>query len=117
MKAKIFTRIIYIIVAGIFLFSAGKLIYHYGDSYLSEKEFDDLKTNNQYELKQLKKKNKDLVGRIKIKGTKIDYPVMQTPNDPQYYLRRNFEKKYSLSGTPFLDAASTLGKSKSTHII
>ena len=112
MKAKIFTRIIYIIVAGIFLFSAGKLIYHYGDSYLSEKEFDDLKTNNQYELKQLKKKNKDLVGRIKIKGTKIDYPVMQTPNNPQYYLRRNFEKKYSLSGTPFLDAASTLGKSK-----
>ena len=112
MKAKVFTRIIYVIVAGIFLFSAGKLIYHYGDSYLSEKEFDDLKTNNQYELKQLKKKNKDLVGRIKIKGTKIDYPVMQTPNDPQYYLRRNFEKKYSLSGTPFLDAASTLGKSK-----
>ena len=73
MKAKVFTRIIYVIVAGIFLFSAGKLIYHYGDSYLSEKEFDELKTNNQYELKQLKKKNKDLVGRIKIKGTKIDY--------------------------------------------
>ena len=81
MKAKVFTRIIYVIVAGIFLFSAGKLIYHYGDSYLSEKEFDDLKTNNQYKLKQLKKKNKDLVGRIKIKGTKIDYPVMQTAVD------------------------------------
>ena len=96
MKAKIFTRIIYIIVAGIFLFSAGKLIYHYGDSYLSEKDFDKLKTNEQYELKQLKKKNKDLVGRIKIDDTKIDYPVMQTPNDPTYYLRRNFEKKYLL---------------------
>ena len=59
MKAKVFTRIIYVIVAGIFLFSAGKLIYHYGDSYLSEKEFDELKTNNKYELKQLQKKNKE----------------------------------------------------------
>lgn len=28
---------------------------------------------------------------------------MHTPNDPQKYLRKNFEKKYSVSGIPFLD--------------
>lgn len=112
MKTKIFSRIIFIIAAGIFLVSAGKLLYHYGVSYLTEKDFENLKINKKYELNSLKKKNKDTIGEVKINGTKIDYPVMQTPNDPTYYLRRNFEKKYSLSGTPFLDAASKLGKSK-----
>ena len=29
---------------------------------------------------------------------------MHTPNDPQKYLRRSFEGKYSFSGVPFLDA-------------
>ncbi len=34
--------------------------------------------------------NNDLVGWISIPGTVINYPVMQTPNDPDYYLHRNF---------------------------
>ena len=31
--------------------------------------------------------NSDMVGWIQIEGTKIDYPVMQTPADPHYYLK------------------------------
>ena len=38
--------------------------------------------------------------------TRIDYPVMYTPQDPEYYLHRNFEKKDSRAGTPFLGAGS-----------
>ena len=34
---------------------------------------------------------------------------------PEYYLRRNFEKKHSMAGTPFLDGHTNLKKSK--HMI
>ena len=46
--------------------------------------------------------NNDLIGWIKINDTDINYPVMQNKNQPEYYLRRNFYKKYSSYGTPFL---------------
>ena len=34
--------------------------------------------------------NSDMVGWIQIEGTSIDYPVMQTPADPNYYLKHDF---------------------------
>ena len=52
--------------------------------------------------------NKDLVGWIKIDDTKIDYPVMQTKGDPEYYLHRDFEGKYQYGGTPFMDPNSDI---------
>ena len=51
----------------------------------------------------LKEENGDLFGWVKIAGTKLDYPVMYTPKDPEYYLRRAFDKSSSISGVPFLD--------------
>ena len=45
----------------------------------------------------------DMVGRIKIPGTVVDYPVMYTPNDPEYYLDHDIDKAYSSHGAPFLD--------------
>ena len=41
--------------------------------------------------------NPDMVGWISIAGTKLNYPVMQTPNNPNFYLKHNFEKAYSAS--------------------
>lgn len=55
------------------------------------------------EYRELAQENSDLAGWLKIDGTKINYPVMATPTDPQFYLRRNFQKSYDYSGTPFLD--------------
>ncbi|MDR2157327.1 MAG: class B sortase [Clostridiales Family XIII bacterium] len=48
--------------------------------------------------------NGDFVGWLRVYGMNIDYPVMQTRNDPEYYLHRNFEKEYSRAGTPFVSA-------------
>ena len=45
--------------------------------------------------------NADMVGWIQIEGTNIDYPVMQTPADPDYYLHHDFEKNYTDYGCPF----------------
>ena len=43
--------------------------------------------------------NDHTVGWIKMEGTKMDYPVMQTPDDPNYYLYRNFDRKSSSRGS------------------
>lgn len=48
--------------------------------------------------------NPDMVGWIHIDGTRIDYPVMQTPADPNYYLKHDFEKRYTDYGCPFMQA-------------
>ena len=51
--------------------------------------------------------NPDLVGWISIDGTKIHYPVVQSSLDnPNYYLDRNFEKKYSSHGCIYASEAA-----------
>ena len=47
------------------------------------------------EYGELYLQNTDMVGWLSIAGTNINYPVMQTPNNPNYYLKHNFEKEYS----------------------
>lgn len=48
--------------------------------------------------------NTDMVGWIRIDGTKVDYPVMQTPEEPEFYLHRSFGKERSSYGMIFMDA-------------
>lgn len=50
------------------------------------------------EFAELYQINNDIVGWINIPGTDIDYPVMQTPDQQDYYLNRNFDKEYSSRG-------------------
>ena len=54
------------------------------------------------EFKDLYLANKDIVGWITIPGTKVDYPVMQTPDDPDYYLYRNFDKQENNRGCLYI---------------
>lgn len=51
----------------------------------------------------LYQQNNDMVGWIKIAGTAIDYPVVYNNNNNVYYLHRNFNKKKSAGGVPFMD--------------
>ena len=46
--------------------------------------------------------NQKLIGWIKIDGTKVDYPVMQTSNN-DYYLDHNFDQEEDKNGSIFLD--------------
>ena len=55
------------------------------------------------ELADLYAENPDLVGILEVVGTDINYPVMQTPSEPEYYLRRDFYGKDSTAGTLFVD--------------
>lgn len=55
-------------------------------------------------LMLLQEQNSDTFAWLYVEGTKIDYPVMYTPDSPEYYLRKDFSKNYSAIGTPFVDA-------------
>ena len=54
----------------------------------------------QYE--ELYRQNSDLAGWLRIDGTVIDYPVMYTPEDQNYYLHLDFDENESVNGTLFI---------------
>jgi sortase B len=67
--------------------------------------------------RKLYKKNKDIIGWVTVKNTQIDYPVMQTKNDSEYYLHRNYSKEYDVNGLPFLDAQCDTEDSNSNLMV
>lgn len=56
-------------------------------------------------------KNSDFVGWLRIDGTNINYPVMQSPNNPNFYLKYSFDKEYSNYGVPYVQENCELGVS------
>lgn len=70
--------------------------------------------NPHADLMSLREKNPDCIAWLSIPGTGIDYPVMHTPEDPEYYLKHSFLKKENVYGVPFLDGRCT---PNSDHLI
>ena len=66
--------------------------------------------------KALYEQNNDFVGWITIEGTAINYPVMQSVNSPDFYLKHNFDKAYSDYGVPYVDEACAVGLSANTVV-
>ena len=108
---KALRKIIFVIALIVFLVSAGYLARYFWIGHQSEQDFKSLRTEDGHDLKALYKENSDLVGWIHIDDTRIDYPVMQTKDDPEFYLRRSFRKEYQEAGTPFMDAYSDMDSS------
>lgn len=55
--------------------------------------------------------NADFVGWLSIDGTNINYPVMQTPDHPNFYLKHAFDRSYSNYGTPYVQENCMVGSS------
>lgn len=110
--------------SALFLFSGVMLYRQYADEKKSAEAFDNIaalvqeKTPPADEPQETEspqpeqtpfekyaavyEQNSDFVGWISIEGTNIDYPVMQTVDNPNYYLKRSFEKQYSDYGVPYV---------------
>ena len=58
-----------------------------------------------YEYQLLYELNTDMVGWITIEGTEINYPVVQSLYEPNFYLRRNFYKEKATCGTIYVREA------------
>lgn len=105
--------VLFIVCAAGFIYSTSVVVRNLYDDKKDAAAFDALKESGmntqgqtQEELHNgyadLKAQNADFDGWLTVSGTPIDYPVMYTPQEPEYYLRRAFDKSDSVSGTPFI---------------
>lgn len=69
------------------------------------------------ELAELYQQNSDLAGWICIEDTNINYPVMHTPDNPDFYLKHGFDKEYSDYGCPYVQENCDVQKPSDNLII
>ena len=105
---RMINNILLIICIFIFCISTWKL-YGYYRSYKKAKDTyskiakENVKiSKNERKIDFKKLKSQDIAGWIYIRGTTIDYPIVQG-KDNEEYLHQDFNKKKSSSGTIFLD--------------
>jgi sortase B len=137
MKKKWVLNVVFIVCIAIFLACGVYLLRYYMSAKQTESELDELlqlkaesleeaedvemlteegrKILKQY--RKLYKKNSDLVGWITVEGTPIDYPVMQTKKNPEFYLHCNYKKEYDVNGLPFLDAKCDVEDAESNLMV
>ena len=120
MKNKIYIAII-CAFSIVFAVSSGFLIKHYCDSAKQAEMYDNLievvETEPEEttelmnyseektfipEYQELYLQNNDMVGWIKVEDTKINYPVMQSKDNPNFYLKHGFDKAYTDYGCPYV---------------
>ncbi len=75
------------------------------DVYYNQESPEDAKDK----FIKLQEINPDIKGWIFISGTVIDYPVLQSASEPEYYLYRNYKKEKSRYGSIFIDNDCKLG--------
>lgn len=64
----------------------------------------------------LYKENNDFIGWLKIENTQINYPVMYTPNNKNFYLYKNWNKEDSKIGIPYIDERCNIENSENLII-
>lgn len=67
------------------------------------------------DFNSLKRTNPDVVGWLKVNGTNINYPFVQS-SDNEYYLTHSFNKSYNGAGWVFLDYRNNGTNNKNTII-
>ena len=85
--------------------------YHIYDHYAHEAEQTEAFEQIAEVVEQAQTGEEAPQGWISIAGTKLNYPVMQTPNNPNFYLKHNFEKAYSDLGTPYIQENCNIAES------
>lgn len=69
------------------------------------------------EYAELYRQNSDLVGWIRIEDTNINYPVMQSKDEPNFYLKHGFDKKYADCGCPYVQENCDVQKPSDNLVI
>lgn len=127
-KQKVINLMLLIFI-GLFIISAKEII----EWYLRNKENakiqqkisqsivireDEKNIQDKYiiNFQELKQKNSDTVGWIKVNGTEVEHVVLQA-TDNDYYLTHNFEKNYNKSGWIFADYKNKLDGTDKNLII
>lgn len=77
--------------------------------------YKDLSVKNRFD--SLLKLNNEIKGWIFLSNTHIDYPVVQSTSDPEFYLYHNYKKEPSRYGSIFIDSGCKLGTDSKNMII
>jgi len=89
---------------------------------MSEQDATELEIPDNYpegyqkKFANLYKLNEDVAGWLKIPGTNVSYPVVQY-EDNDYYMRRDFNRKPSKYGVPWLEAADEMNPQSANYVI
>lgn len=83
------------------------------EEVIETKKDNEDKENVIIDWEKLTNTNEDIIGWIKIDGTKIDYPIMQDKD--LYYMNHTYQKKYNANGSIFTKTPNPF-KSKETII-
>ena len=65
----------------------------------------------------LYRQNSDLVGWIRIEDTNINYPVVQSKDEPNFYLKHGFDKKNADCGCPYVQENCDVQKPSDNLVI
>ena len=139
MKRKIY-RLAILLLALVFFISGWKLFSYFSDSKKSQSRYEELAAMVEHtqpaptqsipaeetvaptepdilpEYQALLAYNPDFVGWLTVAGTPIDYPVVQTPEVPEYYLYRDFDRNASNWGCLFAEGACDVENSDNVTI-
>lgn len=111
------SRILFVLIISAVAITAGALmIYNNIGYFIREQKEEGLYqtlrtrqgTKKEKGVKEASKTNPDMTAWIEIPDTTISYPVMQTKENPDFYLNHNFNRESSFYGTPYLDARCDL---------
>lgn len=135
MNKKIYIPILTAFIV-LFAVSAGFIIKHYTEAAKQEELYDSLavmveeepaETAEPIQLSETKTilpeyadlftQNSDMVGWITVEDTKINYPVMQSKDEPDFYLKHGFDKEYSNYGCPYVQENCDVQKPSDNLII
>lgn len=102
-------------------FSTTKIITWNKENTETKELLTELNTSEEIQndtpnIKDLKSKNNDTIGWIKVNNTNIDYPLVQS-KDNNYYLTHNFNKKETSAGWVFLDKRNNKNLNDKNNII
>ena len=86
------------VFAAILAVIAGVAVSHLKEDAKQEQLFEEIREQSEEGsdedlLSKLKKQNSDVIGYLEIPDTTISYPVMQTKEQPDFYLNHDFNRK------------------------
>ncbi|MCD7872348.1 MAG: class B sortase [Clostridiales bacterium] len=129
-KKKNSKRIILIIIALILFICAAVYIgvYLY-NNYAAQHEYDDISTSensqsngqtvsNPIDFSSLQSQNNEIYAWLKVDGTDIDYPVVQSSVSDDFYLRHSaLDKSYISSGAIYTESVNSTDFSDPVTVI
>ena len=107
------------------IISASNILKYYNDSKNTNKQIkkinkiakiDKSAYNFNINFNKLTKINKNIKGWIRVNGTNINYPFVQT-TDNDYYLKHSIDDSYNTAGWVFLDYRNNLNPIKQKNTI